>query len=198
MAVKRGTDRYRSGLLYLPLEPGDVVEVVPGQLVGQLLHHVPENDRVDVLPQHVEQEPVSHFAPPDDQVDRVLPDQTVAHPEQVHPHPRREYYYYPVDDGHESQHAEYYEPEPEEYVDLLVDDVQGQDAHGVVLLELTGNAELAEGALGHPREYLDHGVGPVLLVAVDEREHFYSVHQEGAVEEPVHQEHLAWKVEICL
>ena len=40
-------------------------------------------------------------------------------------------------------------PEPEEDVDLLVDDVLGEDAEAVLVLDGSGRAELAERALGH-------------------------------------------------
>lgn len=106
--------------LYLTLEAGYVVEVVPGQLVGQLLEHVSEDDRVHVLPQHVEEEPVAHLAPAHDQVDGVRPHQPVSHPEQVDAHPRREDDHHAVDHREEGQDGEDDEPEPEEDVDLLV------------------------------------------------------------------------------
>jgi hypothetical protein len=51
---------------------------------------------------------------------------------------------------------------PDEDVDLLVDDVQGQDAEAVLLLDRAGGTVLEEGALGHLGEHLGHGVGPVL------------------------------------
>ena len=48
------------------------------------------------------------------------------------------------DDGQED------EPEPEEDEDLLVDDVGGEHAEGVVLLQRAGVAVLVEGALRQP------------------------------------------------
>ena len=44
------------------------------------------------------------------------------------------------------------EPEPEHDVDLLVDDVKGKDAHGVLSLNRAGGTILVEGALGDPGE----------------------------------------------
>ena len=41
------------------------------------------------------------------------------------------------------------EPEPEEEVDLLVDDVDWEDAETVKLLDTSGGTVLVEGALGH-------------------------------------------------
>ena len=50
-----------------------------------------------------------------------------------------------VEGGHDSQDDE---PKPEHDVDLLVDDVEGEDAHGVVPLNCAGGTILVEGALG--------------------------------------------------
>jgi hypothetical protein len=59
-----------------------------------------------------------------------------------------------VEGGHDGQDDE---PEPEHDVDLLVDDVEGQHAHGVVPLDRAGGTVLVEGALG------DSGTKVVLL-----------------------------------
>ena len=50
------------------------------------------------------------------------------------------------DDGGEADEPEH--PEPEEDVDLLVKDVERQDAERVVLLQLPRAPELVESALG--------------------------------------------------
>ena len=55
---------------------------------------------------------------------------------------------------------------PDEDVDLLVDDVEREDAHGVVLLDLAGRTELVEGALRHAREDVDHRVDSILLKVI--------------------------------
>ena len=52
---------------------------------------------------------------------------------------------YQVKRGHDGEDDE---PEPEHDVDLLVDDVQGKDAHGVVSLNCAGGTIFVEGALG--------------------------------------------------
>ena len=52
-----------------------------------------------------------------------------------------------VQDGDDGQEDE---PEPQEDEDLLVDDVEGEHAEGVVLLEGAGVTVLVEGALGQP------------------------------------------------
>ena len=51
-----------------------------------------------------------------------------------------------IERGQDSQDDE---PEPQEDVDLLVDDVEGQDAHGVVTLDRAGGTVFVEVAFGH-------------------------------------------------
>ena len=55
-----------------------------------------------------------------------------------------------VDDNEGSEGAEDEHPEPEEDVDLLVEDVDRQDAERVVLLQLPGGAKLVKSALCQP------------------------------------------------
>lgn len=97
----------------------------------------------------------------------------------------------PVNDHGRRQDAEDHEPKPQEDVDFFIDDVQWQYAYGIVGFHLAGYAELVENALGHPREYEDHRVHPVLLVALQKPYHVYAERQERTVEETVHHEHLA-------
>lgn len=166
------------------------METVSGQLARQFLHHVAEDHRVHVLTQHVKKEPVAHFAPPHYQIYRLFFDESVSHPKQVDAHTRRKYYYHPVYDGDKGEDGQDDEPEPEEDVDLLVDDVEREDTHCVVFLQLAGDAVFEEGAFGHPGKDLDHWVHAVFLVAVDECDHFDSEHEERSIEETIHEEHL--------
>ena len=62
-----------------------------------------------------------------------------------------------VDGGEDGEEGE---PDPEEDVDLLVDDVDGEDALRVVALDGARGAVLAERALGHAREHPRHRVDP--------------------------------------
>ena len=62
-----------------------------------------------------------------------------------------------VDGGEDGEEGE---PDPEEDVDLLVDDVDGEDALRVVPLDGARGAVLAERALGHAREHPRHRVDP--------------------------------------
>ena len=53
------------------------------QLSGQLVNNLFEDDRVDVLAEHVEQEPVAHLGLLDDDVDTLLLDQSEPDVEDV-------------------------------------------------------------------------------------------------------------------
>ena len=56
----------------------------------------------------------------------------------------------PVNNNNGRQSDKQEHPEPEEDVDLLVEDVEGEDAKGVVLLEVARAPELVESALCQP------------------------------------------------
>ena len=127
-----------------------------------------EDDRVDILPHQVDEEPVSHVALADDHVDALPLDASVAESQDEGPDVWREDDGYPVDENQEGEHPEDEQPEPDEDVDLLVDNVERQDAQGVVLLNVARRAKLVEGALCHAREDVNHGVNPVLLITVCE------------------------------
>ena len=58
----------------------------------------------------------------------------------------------PVEDHEEGEEAEHQEPEPDEDVDLLVDDVEREDAQHVVVLDVAGRPILVERALRHSKE----------------------------------------------
>lgn len=162
------------------------------ELLTQLVHNLLEDDRVHVLTEHVKEEPVAHLGLADDRVDHFAVDEPEADVEQVGPHPRAQDDDEPVQEDQGRQEAQDEEPEPEEDVNLFVDDVERQDAEGVVLLHLARRAELVESALGHPREDVDHRVDPLLLVAFREGDHVKAERQERPVEERVHQKHLTY------
>jgi hypothetical protein len=54
----------------------------------------------------------------------------------------------PVNNDNRGEAGEAEHPEPEEDVDLLVEDVEGEDAEGVMLLQLTRRPKFMESALG--------------------------------------------------
>ena len=53
------------------------------QLPGELVHHLLEDDRVNVESEHVEQEPVAHLGLLDDDVDTLLLDESEPDVEDV-------------------------------------------------------------------------------------------------------------------
>ena len=71
-------------------------------------------------------------------------------------------HHHPVEDGQGREQGQGHEPEPEEDVDLLVDDVQRQDAETIVFGDGARGSVLVEGALGHLGEDHVHGVRPIL------------------------------------
>ena len=74
-------------------------------------------------------------------------DKTEPDVQQVCPHPGADDYHEPVDDDQGGQDPQQQEPEPEEDVDLLVEDVDRQDAEGVVLLKFPRRAKFVKCAL---------------------------------------------------
>ena len=109
------------------------------QLSGELFNELPEEVRVAVLGELVEHEPVAQLALGEDEVQRprhvlvvlaadLAVEEAVAHPvEHEGDQPVAE-----VEDG---DGAEEHVPEPQHQVDLLVDDVLGEDAQPVVELQ---------------------------------------------------------------
>ena len=91
----------------------------------------------------------------------------------------------PVDEEDAGDGGDDDEPEPEEDEDLLVDDVDGEDAEAVLLLDGARGTVLVEGALGHLGEDDVHGVGPVLVVHLRVVEHVEAVRRELAAHEGV-------------
>ena len=53
------------------------------QLSGQFVHNLLEDDGVDVLAEHVEQEPVAHLGLLDNDVNALLLDQSISDVEEV-------------------------------------------------------------------------------------------------------------------
>ena len=73
-----------------------------------------------------------------------------------------------VEEGDDGDGGQDDEPEPQEDVDLLVHDVDGQHADGVVDLQRAGGAVLEEAALGDAREDHGHRVDALLGVGLQE------------------------------
>jgi len=88
-----------------------------------------------------------------------------------------------------------HEPEPEEHIDLLDDDVDGEDAETVMVLDGSRRSILVERALGHLGEHLGHGINTVLHLHVGNAENIPSIRGELSTKEGVHEVHLANNVD---
>jgi len=82
------------------------------------------------------------------------------------------------------------EPEPQEYVNLFVDDVKRQNAKGIVSLYVSGRTVAMEGTLCHAGENFDHRINAVLLVQLTVLKDFQTVGREGPAKKRVHKVHL--------
>jgi len=158
--------------------------------VCQFVHDVTENHRIYILAKHVEEEPVTHFGISYNCPDIVRTNKSKTHPKEINPHPGTHDDDDPVQDTTEGKYPQNEEPEPEEDVYLLVDDIQRKDAHGIVTLHLAGDTVLVESAFCHSGKDVDHWIHTVFLVALHKFEDIYAKHKEFSVEETVHQEHL--------
>ena len=84
-----------------------------------------EYHRVHVLSQHVQQEKVAHLSFSDDYVNALFLDQPEPYVQQIGSHSWRNYDDQSIEDHHERQEGQQEEPEPQEDIDLLIDDVDG-------------------------------------------------------------------------
>jgi len=126
--------------------------ILPTNLFVQVIQELPEYDWVDVLAQLVEEEPVAEGERPADpsHLSRFLGlSQSGSGLKQHDAHPWQAARKSSVHHLDTSDDGEDDEPEPEEDVDLLVDDVEREDAQTVELLHRPGRTKLVECALGH-------------------------------------------------
>jgi len=82
------------------------------------------------------------------------------------------------------------EPEPQSDIDLLIDDVEGEDTHGVVLLDRTRGSVFVERTFRDSGKHHHHGIGSCVILFVDEIENFSTVGHEDTAEEEVDEVHL--------
>ena len=102
------------------------------------MHHVFEDDLVNVLAEQVHEEPVTHLRLLHDDFDAFGPDASVADFHQVGSNRSGKAYKDTVDNNEECECAEDEHPEPQEDVNLLIENVQGENAQCVVLFNFTG------------------------------------------------------------
>ena len=96
-----------------------------------------------------------------------------------------------MQDVKDCQYCEDDEPEPEEDIDLLVEDVDGKNTLGIMSLDIPTGSVLVEGALGDPGKYPGHRVRSALLLHLHKGGRVDAVLGELVAEEAVREEDLA-------
>jgi len=97
----------------------------------QVCHDVFEDDRVNVVAQHINQEPVSYGCLADNCVQMVQLSQSESHAKDVDSNRRTGNDYEMEEDHDGSDPTQEKEPKPDEDVNLLVNDVQGKNTQGI-------------------------------------------------------------------
>ena len=69
---------------------------------------------------------------------------------------------HPVEDGQGREQSHSYKPEPEEHIDLLIDDVQSKDTETIMGCDGSRRSIFVEGAFGHLGEDFIHWIMSVL------------------------------------
>lgn len=117
---------------------------------------------VDVTTEVVEEHPVTDLALVNDHIKVTLVwEEPSTELEQTEPHARRDHCEDSVDEGEYGEHSQDDEPEPQEGVDLLIDDIQSKHTQGIMLLNGTRWTIAVECALGDFGENFVHRIGSV-------------------------------------
>ena len=104
------------------------------ELLGQLVENIFEDYLVNILAEEVEQEPVAHRRLFHHHLHALRLHPPVAQLEQVGPEGGGQAEAEPVDHHQGGEAGQAQHPEPEEDVDLLVEDVEWKDTESVMLL----------------------------------------------------------------
>lgn len=112
-------------------------------------------------------------------------DSPVPHPEDECSDIRWENYCDSVDKDKEAEDTEEEKPEPDENVDLLVDNVQRENAQRVVLLDVAWRPEFVEGALGHSGEDVNHRIDSILLILIGKWHNFNAISEKRPIEKAI-------------
>jgi len=160
------------------------------KLLGQLVDHILEYDRVNVLAEQVEEEPVAHVALPDDRVYAFFFHTPVSNTKHKCPNIGAEDDDNAVDDDQAGEEPQEEKPKPDEDVDLFVDYIERENAESIVLFDVARGPKLVKCALCHPGEHVDHRVNPVFLVSIRKGHHFNSIGEESPVKKSVEEKHL--------
>ena len=156
------------------------------QLGDELLHA----DLVHVLGDEIEKEEVSELL---EVVEAGLAQNIVdlvpvdpARPRLYHgsPDPRPSQHAQPIQEEDAGDGSDNDEPEPEEDIQLLIDNVEGEDAESIVSLDSAGRSKLVKTALSNLREDNRQRVLPLLHLHLRELDHFQTVRRELIAEKP--------------
>ena len=93
-----------------------------------------------------------------------------------------------IHDGTCRQNGQNDEPEPQEDVNLLIENVERKHTQRIVLLDAARASVFVEAALCQSREHLNHWIGTILLVHVGEFEDVSAVRQKRTAQELVHDD----------
>lgn len=157
-----------------------------------------ENGRLEMLSQLHEKEKIAIAALPDDsfQVGFLVGFGTGGQNEQSE---------VLEGDGHNSKHqmdsspaGDCQKPEPEEDVNLFIDDVDGQDAEAVLELDRAGGTVVVERALGHFGKDSCHGIDSFFERQLAHAKNIRAISEEFTAQKEVHEvklEHDVGKVE---
>lgn len=114
-----------------------------------------------------------------------------SRPKNQKPSSGPENYKHSVGQNDSGQHGQNDEPKPKKDVNLLVEDVEGKDAQGVVPLYVSRRAKPVECTFGHPRENLHHRIVPKLLIKIREVQYLDTKPAEFTVKEGIDQADLS-------
>ena len=102
-----------------------------------------------------------------------------------------------VDDVDASNDDQEDQPEPDEDIDLFIDDIYGQHAEGVVGLDGSRRSIFLVQAFGHPWKHSAHGIDPVLRVVFNKIDHFHPIFAEFSTKKHVNEENIEQHIEEC-
>lgn len=100
------------------------------------------------------------------------------------------------DDGHSvdqddsGNNGNQNKPEPEEDVNLLIDDVEGKNTEGIMLLDISWRPISMESTLCHPGKDFDHGVDSIHLISLRMSQDIQSIRRKSSSQEGIYDVHL--------
>lgn len=160
-------------------------------LLVKIVDELLEDERIDVLAELVEQEPIAEAGFTADALDLVHGRQARSSPKEDLAESGRKHDDEAVDDLDAGDDAHDDEPEPQEDVNLFVNDVQGQDAQTVELLDRTGRTEFVERALGDFGKDSSHRIFAFLWLQLRHGQHVGAVRREFSAEKEIHEVNLS-------